>query len=187
MLIFTGKTASGKTTVLKALERKGCYKRIITYTTRPPRSNEENGVDYNFVSDDVFQMLEQHGYFAETSSYCASSGKRYRYGSPLHLYNTTYGMVALDVNGVIHLRENHHTQDVQDLLIIYLRVPEELLMQRLRYRGDSEKEIQQRMDHDREAFRDIRSYCDLVIEVGEKDTVDDVVGAVEKAVANAAF
>lgn len=187
MLVFTGKTASGKTTVLKALERNGCYSRIITYTTRPPRSDEKNGDDYYFVSDDVFQMLEDYGYFAETSNYYASSGKRYRYGSPLHLYNTTYGMIALDINGVISLRENSNAHNVQNILIIYLMVPEELLLQRLRNRGDSEEEIKRRMDHDREAFREIWSYCDLVIKVGEKDTVDDIVGTVEKAVANAGF
>lgn len=49
LFILTGRAGSGKSTCLSFLETIG-YKRIVTYTTRPPRNNEIDGVDYHFVS-----------------------------------------------------------------------------------------------------------------------------------------
>ena len=50
MLILIGPSASGKTEVAKLLAKKYNITKIVTYTTRAPRINEINGVDYNFVS-----------------------------------------------------------------------------------------------------------------------------------------
>ena len=104
MLVIVGGAGSGKTTVLKALERKG-YRRIVTYTTRPPRENEVDGIDYNFVTYERFCQLEQKNYFAETSEYEASFGKC-KYGSARYSYENGDGMIALDNNGVKSLRRD---------------------------------------------------------------------------------
>ena len=54
MLILIGPSASGKTEVAKLLAKKYNITKIVTYTTRAPRVNEVNGVDYNFVSVEEF-------------------------------------------------------------------------------------------------------------------------------------
>ena len=41
------------------------FARIVSTTTRQPRKNEVNGVDYFFISEDVSRQLEAHGEFAE--------------------------------------------------------------------------------------------------------------------------
>ena len=51
MIILSSPSGVGKTTITKKLQQK--YQNIkisISHTTRPPRSNEVDGVDYNFVS-----------------------------------------------------------------------------------------------------------------------------------------
>ena len=53
-----GKSSSGKDTIFKLLLDKGDLdlKRIVSYTTRPIRSNEKPGDEYNFVS--VEELVE---------------------------------------------------------------------------------------------------------------------------------
>lgn len=51
-----GKSGSGKSTVEKLLEEKG-VKRVISYTTRPKREGEIDGVDYNYISKKEFSKL----------------------------------------------------------------------------------------------------------------------------------
>lgn len=45
-IFLIGPQGSGKTTLAKELERRG-YEQILAYTTRPPRDNEIEGVDYH--------------------------------------------------------------------------------------------------------------------------------------------
>jgi guanylate kinase len=56
----------GKTTITKKLQQK--YKNLkisVSHTTRAPRSNEIDGVDYNFVSKKKFEELISKNEFYE--------------------------------------------------------------------------------------------------------------------------
>lgn len=58
LLILSGSSGAGKDTVaarLMAVDAR--LQRVITMTTRAPRSGEKNGVDYHFVSPQQFQSL----------------------------------------------------------------------------------------------------------------------------------
>jgi len=63
-----GKTASGKSTIERFLEEKG-LKRLISCTTRPMRENEQNGVDYNYLTILEFKNLESNGLLLESTEY----------------------------------------------------------------------------------------------------------------------
>ena len=54
MLIIIGPSASGKTECAKILEKKYNLKKVITHTTRLPRINEINNIDYHFVNKETF-------------------------------------------------------------------------------------------------------------------------------------
>lgn len=56
LVIIVGASGTGKSTLQKNLE-KGGYKKIITYTTRPPREGEQDGIDYHFVDDTTFEDM----------------------------------------------------------------------------------------------------------------------------------
>ena len=177
MLVIVGGAGSGKTTVLKALEGKG-YRRIVTYTTRPPRENEVDGIDYNFVTYEIFCQLVKKNYFVETSEYEASFGKC-KYGSARYSYENGDGMIALDNNGVKSIRRDSNAK-ISNSFVVYLHVSEKLLEQRLRSRGDCRSEIVQRMKHDKEALIDIEGYCDLVIHIDEETSIGDIVDEIVK-------
>ena len=58
MVILSSPSGVGKTTITKKLQQKHQNLKIsISYTTRPPRSNEIDGVDYNFISKKKFEEL----------------------------------------------------------------------------------------------------------------------------------
>ena len=65
MIILSSPSGAGKTTLVKLLsERKGLIT-SISYTTRKPRSNEVNGKDYHFVTNDVFKKMINNQEFLE--------------------------------------------------------------------------------------------------------------------------
>jgi guanylate kinase len=58
LVVLSGPSGAGKDAVLDELERRGRkFHRVITATTRPPRPNERDGVDYHFLTHDQFDAL----------------------------------------------------------------------------------------------------------------------------------
>lgn len=62
LVVLSGPSGAGKDAVLDELARRGHrFHRVITCTTRPPRDNERDGVDYFFVTDAQFDELVRTG------------------------------------------------------------------------------------------------------------------------------
>lgn len=70
MIVVIGESGSGKSTLVKNfVEKHSDYKKIITYTTRPKRENEIDGVDYYFITQEKFQELIDANFFVEYNAY----------------------------------------------------------------------------------------------------------------------
>ncbi len=66
MVILSSPSGVGKTTLTKKIQQKfSSFKISVSHTTRPPRSNEVDGVDYNFVSKKEFIELIKEKKFYE--------------------------------------------------------------------------------------------------------------------------
>jgi guanylate kinase len=66
ILILSSPSGAGKTTLAKKIEHSDKnFKISVSYTTRTPRTNEVDGVDYNFVSIEKFQDLASQDKFLE--------------------------------------------------------------------------------------------------------------------------
>ena len=58
MLILSSPSGVGKTTLAKKIQQKySSFKISVSHTTRPPRSNEVEGVDYHFINIENFEKL----------------------------------------------------------------------------------------------------------------------------------
>ena len=58
MVILSSPSGAGKTTLTKKIQQKyQTFKISVSHTTRTPRSNEVDGVDYHFVNHSEFQNL----------------------------------------------------------------------------------------------------------------------------------
>ena len=66
MVILSSPSGVGKTTLTKKIQQKyQSFKISVSHTTRSPRSNEVDGVDYHFVSNKKFEELIKNEKFYE--------------------------------------------------------------------------------------------------------------------------
>lgn len=71
-----GKSSSGKDTVFRRLveDKELNLKSLVIYTTRPRRSNEENGREYFFINDQIILEYEQENKIIEKRVYNTING-----------------------------------------------------------------------------------------------------------------
>ena len=80
VLVFIGPSASGKSSVVRALHDAGLITVHPTWTTRPRRSDETEGSpEHRFVTPEEFDELCAQRFFLDT---VALFGLPYRYGLP---------------------------------------------------------------------------------------------------------
>lgn len=72
LIVICGPSGAGKTELSKALAVYEDIKEVVSYTTRSPRIGEQNGVDYHFVSNEIFNNMIQSNEFCEYEEYSQS-------------------------------------------------------------------------------------------------------------------
>ncbi len=66
MVILSSPSGAGKTTITKKIQQKyQSFKISVSHTTRKPRPNEIDGVDYYFISQEKFKKFIDQGKFYE--------------------------------------------------------------------------------------------------------------------------
>ncbi len=66
MVVLSSPSGVGKTTLAKKIDQNyQSFKISVSHTTRSPRSNEVNGVDYHFITQTEFKKLINDGKFYE--------------------------------------------------------------------------------------------------------------------------
>ena len=75
LLVLSSPSGAGKTTLSKKIQQSdNTFKISVSHTTREPRANEVDGVDYHFVTNEKFQSLVKNDSFYE---YCKIFGNFY--------------------------------------------------------------------------------------------------------------
>lgn len=159
LIAIVGKAGTGKSSVVKEMEKLG-YKKVVTDTTRPPRKGEVDEVDYHFDSDEMFDELLEEDEFIETTSYRVHDGEIWRYG-------TTKGAIReCGENAVIILNpigvRAFRKQGIP-VLVASIESNEMLISLRLSKRGDFPSEIKRRIEADNKDFADIHQYVDFSV------------------------
>ena len=154
-LILVGKAASGKDHLKQKLQKKG-FKIGISHTTRLPRANEQNGVDYHFVTESQFSEMLENGAFIE---YMKFNG--WYYGQTEEDFNGADVMI-MSKDGLDILPEQYRKQ----CAVIYLDIDRLTRIKRLNDRDDKNDSIQRRMDTDDEQFE---NFTDFEIRIKNAD------------------
>jgi len=142
-IVFSAPSGGGKTTIARTLEQK--YDRLIisvSATTRPRRPNEQDGVDYYFLSSREFEEAIRQGRFLE---YEQVHG--YYYGTLKEKVDEAVRagktvLFDIDVNGALSIKK-HYPQ----ALLIFIKPPsKEVLIERLKKRrSENEETIRKRL------------------------------------------
>lgn len=182
IVILVGASGTGKDSVAKILKERYDYKTVISCTTRKPREEEIDGVDYHFISIEAFEEIMSTGGFVEVDKY---SGDRY-YGSSVVDYSMDCDCVKiLTPNGVRQFVENYN---VTDYYIVYLYSP--LAVKCKRYIEREKKnfnidmliELMRRSIADEEMFRGFENVADLCIENDESCKLEEIADLIVKTI-----
>ena len=66
MVVLSSPSGAGKTTITKKIQQKlNSFKISVSHTTRKPRLNEIDGVDYNFIDIKTFEKKIEENFFYE--------------------------------------------------------------------------------------------------------------------------
>lgn len=97
LFIVTGPSGAGKNTIMTHLfQTFPQIKKVVTYTTRPPRPHETDGVDYWFVNQEEFFTKVKEGQILEYEQVY----RDYYYGSPARLFQEgSVVMMEMDWKG----------------------------------------------------------------------------------------
>lgn len=154
LFVLIGKSGSGKDTVLEQLIHNYGYKKVISYTTRPMRDGEMDGINYHFVSDKVFKSMIETGEAIEYNTFETSQGYCY-YGTHKDI------LKDLENSNLICIKEPKGTQQLINVLgsknvipIVLERDGKERIISSLK-RGDNWLEVCRRGLADHEDFTEI--------------------------------
>lgn len=163
MIILIGASATGKTEVGKLLDSKYDIMKVVTYTTRPIRVGEVDGVDYHFLTKEEFIELKDNDFFFEWMEY----NDNYYGTSRESLIFDSY--LIVDFNGL----KKYKASNIESTAF-YFTCSKDIRLNRMLYRGDSLENAKKRIEVDDEAFTDeIKKYVDHVIDVS-CTSLDDV-------------
>ena len=160
LIVLSGPSGVGKDAVLEEFLKLGTgVEKCVTCTTRAPRPNEVDGVDYTFLTEADFQRRQAEGLFLESAVYCGNM-----YGTPrdwVERENAVGNDVILkiEVQGGLEVK-----RQMPDCVMVFL-VPPSMreLERRLRDRStDSDQEILGRLAQAENELAEASNYSFII-------------------------
>lgn len=154
-----GKSASGKSTIENLLEEKGLI-RLISCTTRPPRENERNGIDYYYVTEQEFENMRLNNLLLEYTEY-----RGWHYGiniNQIDMNDDKDYLAVIEPHGYKQIKEKLGDKVVG--IYITVQNKERLIRALNREVNPDVDEIIRRFLSDKELFKGIETEVDYIFE-----------------------
>ncbi|MCR4568789.1 MAG: guanylate kinase [Bacteroidales bacterium] len=145
VLIFSAPSGSGKSTIVNHI--LGLHPEVefsVSATSRPPRGQEQDGVEYLFYSADIFRLLIRDGKFVEFEEVYPDRFYGTLKSEVNHIWSKGHVIIFdVDVKGGVNLKKYFGEQ----ALSVFIQAPSvEVLRERLINRAtDSMEEIEKRV------------------------------------------
>jgi len=173
LFVFAAPSGAGKTTLVHAIVTKHPELRFsISYTTREPRINEANEVDYIFISEIEFMRLRDQGEMLEYAQVFDNYYATSRSQVEKHLVDNRNVVLEIDWQGAQQVRES-----MPDCVTIFIFPPSLAeLERRLRdRRTDSPEVIERRLKDARSDMLHWDEFDHVII----NDDLDEAIAALE--------
>ncbi len=184
LVIISAPSGAGKTTVCQQLLRaRGGMTRAVTCTTRAPRGDERDGIDYYFLDAASFLKRVQAGNFLEHATVYGNSYGTLKAEVLGKLRQGSDVLLNVDVQGAAAIRERAQEEPElkRALVSVFITPPSlALLEERLRRRGtDPEPVIQKRLSVARQEISQWRNFDYLVISASIPEDLRRMLAIVE--------
>ncbi len=172
LFVVAAPSGAGKTSLTRALlEQEPEIRLSVSYTTRPPRPGESEGVHYHFVTPERFAELEAAGEFLE---YARVHGNWYATSASWLKAQVAAGqdvLLEIDWQGAAQVRKL-----IADSVQIFILPPSlESLRQRLNARGqDDASTIERRLTTARQEMRHCSQFDYVIINQEFASAVEDL-------------
>jgi guanylate kinase len=144
LFIVSAPSGTGKTTLAERLAQRVTNLRLSrSYTSRPAREGERDGVDYNFISRERFEEMARLGAFLEWADVFGNYYGTGAEDTEAALARGEDVVLVIDVQGARQVR----SRGIETVGIFVLPPSAAVLEQRLRGRSkDSEVQIRRRLE-----------------------------------------
>ena len=145
-MCIIGQMATGKTTLFKQLqesELKDVYEFFIESTTRPMREGEQNGIEYNFLTDEEFGEKESSGELVCVTKFDTAFGE-WKYGIPKEFFDSTSLAIIITNPKAIKMMQDEAIRGDNAIYTIGLVCDVQTQLQRLKCRKDDYDETVRR-------------------------------------------
>jgi guanylate kinase len=172
LFVVAAPSGGGKTSLTRALlDRDRGIRLSVSYTTRPPRPGEREGVDYHFVSTEQFMALRDAGEFLE---HAHVHGNWYATSASWLTQQIEAGqdvLLEIDWQGAAQVRRL-----IPSSIHIFILPPSlALLEERLHRRGQDDKAtIALRLEAARDEIRHCAEFNYVIINQDFATAVDDL-------------
>jgi guanylate kinase len=177
LFVISAPSGAGKTTLLKrVMARISGLSFSVSHTTREPRTGEEDGVDYHFISPAVFLDMVEKGLFLEHAEVHGNFYGTSREGVLKQLKKGTDIVLDIDVQGASIIRRS----DVLAGVHIFIAPPCLTELER-RLRGretESEENVGVRLKNAMIEMQAARNYDYLIVNDNLEETVDLLIAIV---------
>jgi len=175
IIVISAPSGVGKTTLTKRLLQISSFTYSVSFTTRSPRKNEIEGVDYYFISNEEFQKIKEEGKFIE---WARVHGELY--GTSINLLDNAIEtkkdvVLEVDVKGGVKIKKKY-----PKAVLIFLLPPSwQELEKRLTKRGTEVIEkIRERIKQAKKEITYAPSYDYLVVNNDINEALSDILSIV---------
>jgi len=176
LIILSSPSGGGKSTILNEVRKiRADIEYSISYTTRPPRGDEKDGVHYHFIDEEEFLRRREEGDFLETAQVFG-----HWYGTSIsfikdRLATQHHIILDIDVQGAAQISST----SIPYVKIFIMPPSMKILRERLIKRNtDSPREIEKRLLVARQEIKFIPQYDYLVINDELSCAVKDVLAII---------
>lgn len=178
IFVLVGPGGAGKNTLMQAvLPQLDNLSQLATATTRDPRPGEQHGREHIFMDLATFEQWKNDGRLVEFEQVTPEKF----YGTPKlpleRAFAEGHDLIAdIEISGAAEIRKAYPDNTV----LVFIWAAKDVLEERMRARGTSEKDIQERLDRAEREYAFAEQCETLIVNDDQTQAAGELRGVIER-------